>query len=134
MVKVTEVTGARRGYQAFELSDDSRSSLAKIFPPKFPEFIGHHITHLYGAMSDEPLPAADTFQVVGYTCDDTGLEALVIEVDGSHTRPDGKIYHCTWSLDREAGFKPVDSNKVLSEQGWDRLSKSINIHAVPKFF
>ena len=132
-MRFSEVAGARYGYQAFELDASSRAKLAKLFPPKFPEFIGHHITYKFGVSSDEPLPDVSEIQVVGYGCNPKGIEALVVEVNGTTERPDGGVYHCTWSLDREAGFKPVKSNDLLAG-GYERLATPINIHAVPKFF
>lgn len=124
----------RGGYQAFEISGASRADLAKIFPPKFSDFIGHHITYKTGIKSDQPLPEANTFKVVGYAYDEAGIEALVVEVDGSTVRPDGKIYHITWSLDRDAGFKPVKSNDLIANNGYDKIPNSINITATAKFF
>jgi hypothetical protein len=132
-MRFNEIAGARYGYQAFELDSASRSRLAQEFPPKFPEFIGHHITYKFGVSSEEPLPEAHSFKVVGYGCNPAGIEALVVEVDGTTERPDGGIFHCTWSLDRDAGFKPVKSNDLLAA-GYERLATPINIHAVPKFF
>lgn len=131
-MRFNEIAG-RYGYQAFELDAASRSALAREFPPKFPEFIGHHITHKFGVSADEPLPEAKDFKVVGYGCNPEGIEALVVAVDGTTERPDGNVYHCTWSLDRDAGFKPVKSNNLLAG-GYERLAVPINIHAVPKFF
>lgn len=125
---------ARGGYQAFEISGASRASLAQTFPPKFPEFIGHHVTYRTGAKSDQPLPEATTFRVVGYACDDAGIEALVVEVDGTTVRPDGRTYHITWSLDRDAGFKPVKSNELIASNGFEKLPSPINITATAKFF
>jgi len=124
----------RRGYQAFELDAASRSHLAKIFPPKFPEFIGHHITYAFGVMSSDPLPEASRIQVVGYACDPEGIEALVVSIDGTTERPDGKTFHITWSLDRSAGFKPVNSNDLIAKRGWSRMRGSINIVATARFF
>ena len=127
-----KATKPRGGYQAFELSAESRSKLARDFPPKFSDFIGHHITYRRGAKSDQPLPEATTFKVVGYACDPMGIEALVVEVDGSTTRPDGNTYHITWSLDKDAGFKPVNSNDLVAK-GWEKV-KPINITATAQFF
>lgn len=129
-----ETAKPRGGYQAFEVDQASRSRLAQQFPPKFPEFIGHHITYKRGAKSDQPLPEATAFKVVGYACDDAGIEALVVEVDGTSTRPDGKVYHITWSLDREAGFKPVNSNDLIADKGYEEITNPINITATAKFF
>lgn len=120
------------GYTGWEISGHARSILASQFPPRFSEFIGHHITHKFGVKSNEPLPQADDIQVVGYACNEEGLEALVVSIDGSTTRPDGKTYHITWSLDRDAGFKPVQSN-ALTASGWTPVNP-INITATARFF
>lgn len=130
--EIMETSKPRGGYQAFEISHESRSKLVAQFPPKFPEFIGHHITYKFGVKSDIPLPEASNFRVVGYACNDAGLEALVVEVDGTTVREDGKTYHITWSLDREAGFKPVNSNDLV-QGGYEKVP-AINISATAKFF
>lgn len=121
------------GYNGWEISGHARSALASQFPPKFPEFIGHHITHEFGVKSDAPLPPQDAdIQVVGYACNEDGLEALVVSVDGDMTRPDGRPYHITWSLDRGAGFKPVHSNALVNSD-WTPVNP-INISATARFF
>jgi hypothetical protein len=124
----------RRGYIAFEIDNASRSILATRFPPMFSDFIGHHVTYEFGVSYDTPLPSYNSMEVVGYALDNDGLEALVVAIDGSTDRLDGSTYHITWSLDRSAGFKPVDSNRVIRTSGWTKLPKSINISATAKFF
>lgn len=138
-MKANEVMNTGRStplgsFKIFELSEKSRSELAKIFPPKFPEFIGHHITYGMRKKGDDTLPHADSFRVVGYAINEEGLETLVVEVDGSTSRPDGKIFHITWSLDRSAGFKPVHSNDLLMSKGWQKIHSPINITATAKFY
>lgn len=122
----------KSGYNGWEISETSRAQLAERFPPKFSEFIGHHITNQFPAKSNEVLPTAETIQVVGYGWDKDGLEALVISINGSTHRPDGKVYHVTWSLDRSAGFKLVHSNQILA-RGWAPVDP-INISATARFF
>jgi len=108
----------REGYEAFVLDEATRQKLAKAFPPKYPEWIGHHITNRFGVPEEEnrPLGRESKFKVIGYAEDD-GIEVLVVARDGSPTRPDGKLYHITWSLDRSKGWKPVDSNEVIANNG-----------------
>lgn len=121
------------GYTGWEISGHAKSQLMSIFPPRFSEVIGHHITHEFGVRSDAELPSEDAeIHVVGYACDENGLEALVVSIDGSTERPDGKTYHITWSLDRDAGFKPVQSNSLIAD-GWNSLNP-INITATARFF
>lgn len=121
------------GYTGWEVSGHARSILQSTFPPRFSEFIGHHITHQFGVKSDAPLPDSDAeIQVVGYACNEEGLEALVVSVNGSTTRPDGKTYHITWSLERDLGFKPAQSNALVAA-GWQAVNP-INISATARFF
>ena len=101
-------------YIAYVLDNKSRKLLASKFPPKYPEFVGHHITLTFGVSPDASLPSnAKNIKVVGYADDGEGLEALVVEVNGKIQRPDGNIYHITWSLDRSKGKKPVQSNNLV---------------------
>lgn len=110
------------GYTAYVLDDHSRQQLAKRFPPKFPQWIGHHITYEFGVPkgSPEQYGVSQTCKVVGYAEGD-GIEALVVAIGGVTTRPDGKTFHITWSLDRSKGRKPVDSNKIIEQNGYTKV-------------
>lgn len=119
--------------QIFEIDQVSRNKLESVFPPKFSEFIGHHITYAVKVPITDPLPSASSFVVVGYAIDENGLECLVVEVDGSIHRPDGLIYHITWSIDRSAGFVPKNSNDVIAANGFSYIDKPINISAKAKY-
>ena len=119
-------------YIAFELDKKSRRQLAKTFEPKYPEFIGHHITYKFGVPKDVKIPMTPkSIEVVGYADDGEGIEALIIAINGSTDRPDGSTYHVTWSLDREKGKKPVHSNKLIATQGFKNVSP-IKIAVKPK--
>jgi hypothetical protein len=122
----------RHGYIALELDPASRALLAVEFPPQFSKFIGHHVTYMFGIKSSVPLPTINSVSVIGYACNEEGLEALVCEVNGSTKRTDGKIFHITWSLEPDEGFKPVQSNKLI-EAGYQPV-KPINITATAKFY
>lgn len=115
-------------YIALVLDDQTRAKLIKHFPPKFKDFIGHHITMEFGVSKNTELPDQPRdIKVVGYASDDS-LEALVVSVDGKIKRPDGSIYHITWSLDRSKGRKPKDSNQLLTK-GYKKIDNPININA-----
>ncbi len=119
-------------YIAFELDKKSRRQLAKTFEPKYPEFIGHHITYKSGVKKDAKLPyPPKKMEVIGYVDDGEGLEALVIAINGSSERPDGNTYHITWSLDREKGKKPVHSNDLIAMKGYTEVTP-VEIKAKPK--
>ena len=110
-------------YEAFVVDERSRDTLAHKYPPKFSSFIGHHITHKFGVRRN---PTANygvvvPVRVVGYACNDDGIEAFLVEVNGTITRPDGELYHLTWSLDRAKGFRPVDSKQLVQS-----ISRNVN--------
>lgn len=114
-MKLNEFYLLNEYYIAYLLNDQTRQRLTELFPPKYPEFIGHHITLTF-AKRDAPLPEMPKrARVVGHADNGIGLEALVVEIDGNIHRPDGKIFHITWSLDRTKGFKPVDSNTLVAQ-------------------
>lgn len=119
------------GYIAFAISEQSRQQLATIFEPKYPEWIGHHITHQFGVGKDVEMPELPEVYVVGYADDGTSLEALVVAVNGSTERPDGGTYHITWSLDRDKGRKPVHSNDLIATQRYKKI-RPIKIEVTPK--
>lgn len=76
-------------------------------------------------------PVAD-INVVGYAYnEDMGIECLVVEVDGSTKRSDGKVFHITLSLDPEKA-KPVDSNRLLEKHGWEPVTP-LSIKNTPAF-
>ncbi len=118
-------------YTAYVLDIKSRRELAKVFPPKYPEFVGHHITLKFGVPRDAPTPRPAEVKVVGYADDGEGLEALIVEVNGKTVRPDGGLYHITWSLDRSKGRKPVQSNALVKQEGHE-LDQTYPITTTPE--
>lgn len=130
-MKASEIVS--ESYIGLELDGKVRRQLAQQFPPKYPNFIGHHITWKFGIKKDYPLPKnIKTIEVVGYADDGESIEALVVEVNGSTQRSDGKTYHITWSLDRSKGKSPRHSNNLIQDQGWQKLDTPIKISATPK--
>lgn len=112
-MKVSEII--MENYTAYVLDQTSRDVLSQRFPPKYGDFVGHHVTVQFGVPADSEPPAPAALKVVGYVDSGDGLEALVVTVNGTSERPDGKIYHITWSLDRSK-YKPVDSNALLASK------------------
>lgn len=126
-----EAFNTKSGYLAYKLSDNSRNELLAHFPPKNPEIICEHVTVKFPAKSTDELPSAPKeAHCVGYASED-GLEALIVEVNGSTKRPDGKTYHITLSLDRSKGKKPVLSNALVAK-GFKHVTP-IAIHLTPEF-
>lgn len=109
------------GYSCFILKQSSRDLILSKFPPKYDRVIAHHITVKFGIPSDAmPPKQPKKVEVVGYSTDGD-IECLVVSVDGSLTREDGKLFHITLSLN-PLTRKPVDSNKILEARGYSKVT------------
>jgi hypothetical protein len=132
MMTFETFTKPKNGYLAYKLSPSSREQLIHHFKPKYPEVIAGHVTYKHPAKSNEDLPpVAHDAHVVGYEDSEDGIEALVVEINGSTKRPDGKLFHITLSLDRAKGKKPVHSNDLVNKK-FTHVSP-IAIHLTPAF-
>jgi hypothetical protein len=69
--------------------------------------------------------------VVGESVDLNGVQALVLEIDGTNLRPSGGTFHITWSLGLDR--KPKHSNDVIEEKGWNSCSP-VTVALTPQFF
>ncbi|MFV0623002.1 hypothetical protein ACBY01_03180 [Sphingomonas sp. ac-8] len=118
----------------WKLDPVDRAMLLGRFPPRWPDVVADHVTLRSGTGRDTPLPVETAGEVVGWVDDGAGLQALVVAIGGTTDRADGSRYHITWSLDRAAGRKPVQSNAVLAERGWQRLDAPIPIRLRPARF
>lgn len=97
---------------------ECRERLLDLFPPRYETTVAHHVTRRPGSHDrDQPPPPIASARIVGRVDDDAGVEALVVALDGSTTRPDGGTWHVTWSL--AEGRKSSESNAVLAARGWD---------------
>lgn len=116
------------------LPEDERERLLRLFPPRYPDVVAHHVTHRYGVSPDEPRPDPAQGEIVGPADDGAGVEALVLRVSGSGVRPDGKAYHVTWSLNRANGRRSVESNDVVAAGKWERLAARVPVRLTPALF
>ena len=117
-------------YTAYVLDEQSRWYLTQVFPPKYSNVIGHHVTVNFGVPATTEAPSPAVIQVVGYADSGDGIEALVVSVNGRTERPDGSTYHITWSIDPVSGYKPKDSN-ALVRQNWKPRAIPIPIETTP---
>ncbi len=118
-------------YVGWELEHKDRDALLGMVVPLYPDVIAHHVT-LH--MGEGELPTETEGHVVGYVDDGEGVQALVVSIGGTTARPDGGTYHITWSIDRGAGRKPVDSNKVLAERKRTPFAVTWPVKLTPKQF
>lgn len=93
-----------------------RDRLLALFPPRYPRVVAHHVTLRADVPPGSPPPPPQQGSVVGIADDGAGVQALVVEIEGSTRRPDGSTWHVTWSL--ADGRRPVESNEVIRTHGW----------------
>lgn len=120
----------QKGYVGYLLSEDSRNHLASLYPPKFPKFIGHHITTDFNVTADAIPKRPSCATVIGYAVDEYS-ECFVVIVDWRMKRKDRTYLHITWSLDPNHR-KPSDC-KTLADS-WDYIGRTVDIQIEPKFF
>lgn len=115
----------------WKLDRSERDALLRRFPPRWPDVIADHVTLASRKAGPRPVPVATRGLIVGYVDDGEGLEALIVEIDGTTDRPDGSTFHITWSLDRARGRAPVQSNEVLARLDWNRLPEPVLLPLTP---
>jgi phage gp37-like protein len=102
-------------YLAFELSEESRAKLLRMFKPKFSKVICHHVTIEFNLTLKkyenfvEIISTNPKVRVIGIAEGD-GIECIAVSIDGETERADGSFYHVTLSL--EPPHKPVESNNL----------------------
>jgi hypothetical protein len=111
----------------WKLNAQDRAELLRLFPPRYGRTIADHVT--FGRGKQLTLPDVSVAEVVGHADDGAGVEALVVAIGGSTDRPTGSTYHITWSL--ESGRKPVESNAVIAEFGWEPHGETITVRLEP---
>lgn len=98
----------------WKLEEGCRAALLLRFPPRYPRVIADHVTlNLHDKVAPPPIGEA---QVIGRCDDNAGVEALVVRIEGSTARPDGLVWHVTWSL--AEGRTPRESNAAIATLGW----------------
>lgn len=113
-----EAAGKGDGVIGWSIGREARIELLLLFPPKFPDIIADHVTLAAKVSRNAALPAPTTGEIVGRIDDGAGVEALVVSIGGSTDRPDGSIFHITWSLDKAKGRRAKESNDVIARLGW----------------
>jgi hypothetical protein len=125
---------ARRWIAGWKLDVGDRSRLLARFAPLFPDVVADHVTLRTGTDASTPLPVARRGEIVGEVDDGRGIQALVVRIGGTTDRADGSTYHITWSIDRAAGRRPVESNDVIARLGWRPLPEPLPVALRPARF
>ena len=105
----------------WKLDRGQRQQLLERFPPRYRDAVADHVTLRIDAGKD-PLPQPVEGAIVGHADDGDSLEAMVVAIDGGTDRPDGSVFHITWSLDKAKGRKARESNDLLAAREWDDLN------------
>ena len=113
----------------WKLDRGERDALLRDHPPAYDEPVADHVTLEVGG---KELPGDVRGEIVGRADDGSGVEAMVVTIDGTTDRPDGSTYHITWSLG--AGRQAKESNDVLKERGWEELDRPIPVTLTPARF
>ena len=89
---------------------------------------------LAAGCGDDEKPAPVSCRIGGRADDGDGVEAMVVEIDGTTDRPDGSTYHITWSLDRAKGRRAGESNDVIRDLGWTSFADPVDVSVIPARF
>ena len=117
----------------WKLDREQRELLLQRFPPRYADPIADHVTLRSDAHGD-PLPEPVEAQIVGGADDDDSVEAMFVKIDGTSDRPDGSIFHITWSLDESRGRRAKESNDLLKQGGWELFDEPIPVRVDPARF
>ena len=118
--------GKDQSVTGWKLDRAEREQLLRDHPPRYDEAVADHVTLQVGGKT---LPDEVGAAIVGRADDGSGVEAMVVRVDGTTDRSDGSTYHITWSLG--PGRRAVESNAVLSECGWTQFAEPIPVTLTP---
>lgn len=97
--------------------------------PSYPNVVADHVTLAANVAGDGALPDAVSAEAIGRIDDGRGVEALVVAIDGSTSRPGGGTYHITWSLG--PGRRAKESNDALAASAWEPLPEPIPLDLTP---
>ena len=117
----------------WKLDRSQREELLKRYRPRYENADADHVT-LRANAGDAQLPPEVDAKIVGHADDGNSLEAMVVEIDGRSDRPDGSIFHITWSLDKSRGRQPRESNDLLQGGGWKPFDEPVSIRVEPAKF
>ncbi|HYF20200.1 MAG TPA: hypothetical protein VEA40_20205 [Ramlibacter sp.] len=125
---------AKRGSHVIGWKVDraQREELLARFPATYARAIADHVTLKAKVDPASALPGPVQARIVGRADDGAGVEAMVVEIDGTSDRPDGSTYHITWSL--AEGRKAKESNDVIRDKGWLRWDEPVPVTLEPASF
>lgn len=127
-----EQAGAGETVIGWKLDPEERQKLLAEFPPRYTTTVADHITLRSGVAAGAALPQESSGEIVGWTDDRQGVEALVVRIGGTTDRPGGGTYHITWSLG--LGREARESNTAIREGGWTAVETPVPVRLQPASF
>ncbi|MEJ6021030.1 hypothetical protein [Ramlibacter sp. PS4R-6] len=109
-----------------------RDALLTRFSPRYARAIADHVTLAANVAASTPPPKPAACRIVGHADDGAGVEAVVVEIDGTTARPGGGTFHITWSL--AEGRQAKESNDVIAARGWQRFDEPVDVTVEPASF
>jgi hypothetical protein len=116
-------------YTGWLVDPDARDALLKRVPARYPVVVAHHVTLKFGDHAAST-PQDTTGEIVGEADDGAGVQALVVRIAGATGRPDGGVFHITWSL--ADGREARESNEVIRARGWRPLARPLPVRLIAK--
>jgi hypothetical protein len=113
----------------WKVDREQRKELLQQFPPRYANVDADHVTLRTRVADDALLPDETLGEIVGRADDGNGVEALVVAIGGTAERPDGSVYHITWSL--EPGREARESNEVLAARIWAAFDLPMPVRLKP---
>jgi len=111
------------GVIGWKLDAAEREALLARFPPRYGKAVADHVTLRSRVSEQAALSPTTVGVIVGRSDDGAGVEAMVVQIDGSTDRPDGSTFHITWSL--EEGREAKESNDVIRKHGWQAVDPPV---------
>jgi hypothetical protein len=109
-----------------------RDELLARVPPRYGKVVADHVTLAAGTARDTPLPDEVSAIAIGQVDDGRGVQALVVQIDGTSDRPGGGTYHVTWSLG--PGRTAKESNDALAACEWRKFDEPLPLPLSPARF
>jgi hypothetical protein len=116
-------------YTGWLVDPAEREALLARFAPRYDRVVAHHVTLKFGDREAQP-PGEVAAAIVGEADDGAGVQALVVAIDDAVARPDGGVFHITWSL--ADGREARESNDVIAARGWVPLDAPEPLRLIPK--
>ena len=121
--------GSGESVIGWKLDREQRKELLHQFPARYPNLIADHVTLRSNAAEDAPLPEELHGEIIGRVDDGSGVEAMIVAIDGTSDRPGGGTYHITWSL--AEGREARESNDVLTSHPWTMFDLPMPVRLEP---